>query len=583
VNRVLIAVVGALTLLSTSAAASSWVLPPEASTEVAALIGADRPLSGGQVLTASLDRDHVVVTALSGGDVVTRVTLRHPERSADGAERIGGVTVDRAPGPVDEALLSELLARMRASGAEVHWRQSGAGSPKPAGRAETALRAITRAARLGQRETVRELLGDLPSELSPRQTVRAAARWSWLGEAEKSAALVATLGDTPSPAIAAMIQVLEEPDALLAYLEVAGDPANRCVLSDAADLLSELRHHELAMKLSRQIVEGAPGCVRAWTREIRARLASGDRDGALRRADEAVARFPDDPRVASARADAVAAPPPPTDGVVAEEYATLEIVEALEAVVRRAPSAPGRLADLAETVARLPEADRRAKRLAYRGALARDPEDVVARYVVGHEALAYGDFPRATEVLGPLAEALDDVPEVAVALAVAEFERGDREGALARLDQAAAMTTLDPEVFYERAEVLRDKDFEGARAALETYLAACESVGCSKVDRQGRAGKLVDVLKRCIRENAFECESEHWEHPRKAGKAPTEVPAAPTPAPAAEPPPTTATDRGPDTASAAPEEGSSPALPLAIGGAALLLLLGFALIRRRGR
>ena len=94
-----------------------------------------------------------------------------------------------------------------------------------------------------------------------------------------------------------------------------------------------------------------------------------------------------------------------------------------------------------------------------------------------------------------------------------DFNTGRKAEALKRLDRAAQAPIPDPDVFYCRAEILRDERREQAISDLERYLATSERSLVSNPGKQIRVKKLRDDLKACLKNGTKTCESE-WEHPR---------------------------------------------------------------------
>ena len=94
-----------------------------------------------------------------------------------------------------------------------------------------------------------------------------------------------------------------------------------------------------------------------------------------------------------------------------------------------------------------------------------------------------------------------------------DFNLGRKPDALARLDRAAQAPIPDPDIFYCRAEILRDERREQAISDLERYLATSERSLVSNPGKQVRVKKLRDDLKRCLKDGTKTCKSD-WEHPR---------------------------------------------------------------------
>ena len=116
----------------------------------------------------------------------------------------------------------------------------------------------------------------------------------------------------------------------------------------------------------------------------------------------------------------------------------------------------------------------------------------------------------------------------------------------------------DPDIFYCRAEIVRDTNRKQAISDLNRYLATSERSLVSNEEKQTRVKGLVAALEACIKKGTKTCVAE-WEHPRldrtSMGPAGTEV------------------------SENKPEEPFSPVLLISI--VALLLLVVAIVIRRR--
>ena len=116
-------------------------------------------------------------------------------------------------------------------------------------------------------------------------------------------------------------------------------------------------------------------------------------------------------------------------------------------------------------------------------------------------------------MLRPLEKTLSYEQRIDIYLAMNDFNLGKKEEALMRLNRAAKAPIPDPDVFYCRAEILRDERREQAISDLERYLATSERSLVSNPGKQIRVKKLRDDLKECLAEGTPTCKSE-WEHPR---------------------------------------------------------------------
>src|SRR5690606_7641653 len=175
---------------------------------------------------------------------------------------------------------------------------------------------------------------------------------------------------------------------------------------------------------------------------------------------DGLAELPDAERLRVAEAD-----------VLRANGKTREAVDALDRLASAAPDGGGHLATLLAMFLSLPEAEL-AEELAEREArLAKDPEDHVARFLVGTRLHYRDEFARSTAMLAPLERVYAGEPRLQIYLAMNDFNLGKRDEALARLDRARALPAMDPDVYYCRAELLRDGPRRAeALAELRRYL-----------------------------------------------------------------------------------------------------------------
>ena len=71
----------------------------------------------------------------------------------------------------------------------------------------------------------------------------------------------------------------------------------------------------------------------------------------------------------------------------------------------------------------------------------------------------------------------------------------------------------DPDVFYCRAEILRDTRRQQARTDLARYDAMSKGSHMSNPEKNARVGQMIKDLDGCLKTNPAVCES-LWEHPR---------------------------------------------------------------------
>lgn len=489
-----------------SARAQGWVLPAEAAPAVAEALRLEDGLSGGSLtLDARIARDRVVVTARSEDDERLVVTLLHPSAGGDGAVGGAGVILERTPGPAPEALVAELIARLEASAVTVPWRQRGSAAARgDADGPAWAVRRALHAVRIGEPEDARRRLDALPDSLGLGVRLDAALVWRLLGDDARVAAAIGDLAALDGANLT-LAKALLAPEARPMSAEDALADApdeGACGLVRVAVAWIELGRLEAARALAGALRERAPGCEAAWEAEIRALLWLREPEAARAALAEARRAHPESPRIVGVEADVLRA---------AGELGAA--VDALEALAKARPEEAGRLASLLATFLQLSAEEHATRIAALERRLAEDPDDHVARFLIGVGLHYDNAFERSSELLRPLEAEFGHEPRLHIYLAMNDFNVGRREEALARLDRAAELPAMDPDVYYCRGEVLRDTDRPRARAELARYMAASAPSWAANPAKQERIAALIAAVDRCLAEDVAVCEGP-WEHPR---------------------------------------------------------------------
>ena len=115
-----------LTLEASFAHAALHALPPHAAGAVKRLVSIGEPLEdealGAVQLSATIEREEIALVGRDpSGRVVIALTLRHPSSASPGVKVVGGVAIDRSPGPTPRTLLEALVSRIGASGVALPW------------------------------------------------------------------------------------------------------------------------------------------------------------------------------------------------------------------------------------------------------------------------------------------------------------------------------------------------------------------------------------------------------------------------------------------------------------------------------
>ncbi|MCB9740991.1 MAG: hypothetical protein H6747_17120 [Deltaproteobacteria bacterium] len=510
-------VVAAVALSPRAGLAVEPVLPPSAATQVTALLALDRPLADGTALAAQIEKAQVVVRAGDAASPRLLVRLVHPDAAPAGAFRVGSVALVAEPGPASEADLAELRARLEAGGGALGWviplATAKPQPPKDFAAEERALHAAIDASAiaLGHKDKAAALQAlrevSPPSRPEPRLAYAIALRNA--GDEAGAMAALRNLPADAAPDVRAVAAWLRgeaaDLDALLAFW-----PERKvdCGAVAAAHSLHQLQAAELAAALAERIRSGHVDCVAAWVTELRARSDLPPAPAAEAAAAAALAAFPDDPMLLSAAA-ALSRRHRDWDHALAR----YEKVGAIQ------PPVPRVLGHLSNVVMHS-GFDREAALQRYRARVAADPNDDVARFMAG-VLLHYEDqYEASNEMLRPLVGRRDGEDRLWIYMAMNDFNLGKREQALAVLNRIADGRLPDPDVYYCRAEILRDTDRARAAADLRLYLAGSMGSDRHHEVKEARVRRMLAALEECQRTNPAICESE-WEHPRKEREAAT--------------------------------------------------------------
>ena len=511
----------------------------------------ERTLAGaakGRVLQGvSLDRATVVVRygRRSDGETTFAVTLVHPS-TLPTATVVRGVAVSPEPGPADEAVLTAFVAALKAGGDApvVQWtrleedvvaegdapgpppgheegpeeedpeeedpaeeapeeeasaadRDSGPSADDPAW-----TQAITRAEHLterGDHKAARQVLATVAARAGddPWRLVDLAAVYVQLGDVDRARALVGPTLRGPAGWLArALTDDLPSDSEVVAALS-EDDP---CGAAETARILTRIGRKDRAMSLLKATV-AAGRCPRAVE-------AAGQLLLDARRQDDALAFLrahrPTDP------------PDPGVETMIGHTLRNLghyeESIAILEPLVRADPVAQSRLlAPLLTMYLWLGEGyppldDWRSRAQA-------DPDDVVTTFLLGAVLHYRGEYEESLRWMDSLVGRLDDVPRVYIYRGMNRLNLGDPAGARELLDQATLLPYVDPDVYFCRAEVERDRDRELAIADLERFLTLKRKLTYSYGFKLFRVEQMLASLKRCLADGTVECPGP-FEHPR---------------------------------------------------------------------
>jgi tetratricopeptide (TPR) repeat protein len=490
-------------------ARAAWVLEPSAERAVRDALRVSDPLPDGATLSASISGDRVVVRVGPADAPALQITLVRAEDGPADAPRAAGAALLREPGPAPDALVEAILARLREAPAPIVWAAAPppptipAPDPTPAPRDRDAADAIAsarHAMRIGDDAAAAQRLRAIEAAPSTASQLEVALLWRQLGHADEARRALGDISGWPASERAAAQVVLDGPEGSADPVAQA-TPETACAYVSVVDALQLLGRADRASAAARALRTLDPACKLAWEYELQALVVHRNIDEAVKVADEALGRFGDDPNIAAAAATAFQ-----SAGQLAKA------VPLLERAGRARLGEAGALTPLLGAMVRdVP--NRAGYRVELEGRVAKAPDDIVARFLLGVIRHYENDFEGSQQLLTPLDGVLTREDRLEVYLAMNDFNLGRREPALARLRKASTRPTPDPDIYYCLAEIERDTDRETARDNLDRYASLSAGDALSNPGKEERIVRLQALLRECIADGRAECEGE-WEHPR---------------------------------------------------------------------
>ena len=495
----------------TTRAGVTYVLEADAATQLKEMLQLDEPLAGDLRLSASIAGSTVGLSGSREGTQVFSIRLVHP-LSPDAVETVGG-GLSRDGKPLPSEVLDVLKKRIADSGQMMHWKaiderktplnpQGGVAEQSPLELGDV-FAAIEHKITIGDTENARRLLESLPPSIDAWAVVEVAFFWKRLGDAERLQSALSSIEDSATAQHAALAlakDILEDKQVDFSKA-IAGKEASACDTVLAVNLLQRLERLKEARKIATAIRSLDPTCVGGWETEISLHLLLDDKNKALSVAKEAQRALPQAPGLWQVLA------------YLYQETGELEkAVELLDKAVRVGKPTGGSLRNLLGTVVR--NSDNRQKYLkSYLERHRADANDTVSQMIAGVILHYENRFEESDKLLSPLEGTLGHSDRLHIYLAMNAFNRGEREVALERLNQRADGPSPDPDVFYCRAEILRDTNRQQARDDLERYRMMSEGRRFSNPDKDERIRQLTELLDACIADGRSSCEGP-WEHPR---------------------------------------------------------------------
>ncbi len=513
----LLLLLGAHAAPTAAAAGATWVLAPSAASSLQRALQLDTPLSGAR-LSASIQKDRVLVRGERDGATVLQVTLVRAEAGAPGA----GLTVLEEPGPAPAELVAKLRARITAAPVVVPWQKLDPAKPKarqvqgedgPSAEGSPGSSDLSRVRsevelllEVGKKEEALARLQAILPQTDPGLAADLAVLWRKAGDMEGARralqkAEARTTGERVTLAVASgAIHTAEQ------ALEAIGQsPA--CEATNVARVLSMLGLYVEAHKVAHALRLRDPSCTFAWEIEVESGLYAGYLDRIDAVSAEALKRFPKDDNIADAR--------------VSYLRAARRFEEAAEILLRLAhenPTSPGRLRLLNGAVMQIGSVDEAAQQRfldRLRADLKKNPDDLVARFQLGTTLHYTNHFEESNALLAPLESKLYREHRLHIYLAMNDFNLGHRDEALARLNKAMKLPGDDPDLYYCRAELLRDTNRAQALADLKRYMKSSLASPLSNPVKRRKVQAMIKDLEACLQSGVSRCDST-WEHPRLA-------------------------------------------------------------------
>ena len=491
--------------------AGQEVLPPESAAHVATMLAVDEPLSGEHELRFQINSDRILVTAGPVETPVLAVAFVHQSQAPAGSTILGDLAVVLEPGPAPRDLVAELIGRVEQSPVRPVWVVPTGNDPVEQHDRPTQVPTGDPTTDEAQRDApdgVHDVdQTDVPAHLDHRDgptefevAAEEARHLIELGDRDGARSVLQPI--VPGNAVEHTIKqfLLDEP---ITPDEFPQDLSRNeaCELYSLVELALGSGRCDRAKILAEHLLDAAPLCTEVARAEINARVCLQDWFGTVRRTAEFVEAAPDERERLLFGAGIYRDSALPSLSITLLERAARTGVDA---TLLRDLTAP-----LVDDEARQEAHFRR-----FQARVSSDPTDSLARYGYGL-ILHYRDqFAESNEILRPLESEVPDMARLHVYLAMNDFNLGDREAALARLNAADQAGAEDPDIWYCRAEIVRDTDRSQAIADLEHYQSvSAQHRSFLPTGKHERVRSLLASLRHCVENEIAECDG-RWEHPR---------------------------------------------------------------------
>ncbi len=420
---------------------------------------------------SKLERDRVEVAFVLASGERAVFTLHHPTMAPEGATEHPPFSLSSSL-PLDHPLRVAFARAIKREGKRFRWALAGtrdSGGNDPMGDARSALRmaskgeverAVLKALSLAQEDVGvhREGAALLRAAGFIDRAARVAGRAQTLLDAELKRGTPGLSGEEPSLLALRDAPYEEAAQRVLKEAKENGSSQDACGLTALSDTLHLLGRAADAARWLDPILAVAPACRAAH--HLKCELISLEkRWGELLACAQAGSQaLPDDLDFGVRQATALR-------GLGRYE----EAIVLLEAAVRRRPHAGGPMSSLANlyTMTRTDEK----KWAAMEAACEAKPEDIVTCFLAGVLAHYLAKHEACVARMNALLDALPSQPRVPMYAAISSFYLDRVEDADRLIARAARISgAMDPDVYYCRSLIVRDRDIPSAIEDLERFL-----------------------------------------------------------------------------------------------------------------
>ena len=503
--------------------ASSWVLPASSKSIVQKVTG---PMAKALRLAwcdAQIKKDAILfemgptgpMTEGKGnpkGSTTHRVTAVHPSKVSPQGIVGTHIALESKPGPITADEMKKLIAVLNAADLSGLWKEVKAkpvieapAEPKEAPKGVHAnFQRVQDLIKMGDNAEAIELL-KLPEtspDATPFQRLRAAIFLKKLGEETRAKALIKSSTDPLLKAIEDLVagQTLKPNDVLKLWDANQSEAMDTCQLihvAQAAFLLGQSAESEALLK---GVFDRDSNCLRAISVLGDNYISQDRKDDAIALVKPLLEKHPDHAEFKM---------------LLAQYYrldGRLDDAVALYEEVVEQGNARDEHVRLLVTMYLQQRAEKRQItrwKKVYEG----NPSNKVAALMIGIMLHYRDEFTESQEWLLPLNDQFKGNPRYQIYRAMNDYNLDGKKEARERLDMAAQLPVIDPDVFYCRGEILRDVERDTAISDFKRYLALTEGSPFNLPEKQARVKEQVRLLEECKRNGTEVCEGP-WEHPR---------------------------------------------------------------------